>query len=175
VWRVIPALLFVALSFAASAEASRDLQSPGFRWVIVKSGRTDGATWTLLAIDSDDGRYCVKVDVMGSLRAKNCGRFYEPNGMKLGWTSDNVGRQPTFVVGAVAGAARDITIRLSNGTIRTVAGIPPGSPGLASGISFFIETKPCAAYPTAITARDIAHRIVASWSRPPKDPPLNRC
>ena len=92
--------------------------------------------------------------------------------------SDDRGPQPTFVAGAVTEAARQVTIRLSDGSARTVATIPPRLPVLAPGISFYIETKPCAAYPIAITARDAAGRVVASWRRAPNErpvPPVPRC
>ena len=95
----------LAATVPAGAQASSRGESPGFRWVIVKHGQTSGTAWMLSAIDSGDGRYCVKVSVEGAPRAKNCGRFFErgPSGspVLLGSAADSDGPQPTFVVGAV--------------------------------------------------------------------------
>ncbi len=178
--RVVVALLVAAAVSTASTQASHGGESPGFRWVVVKTGRIQGGAWALSAIDSGDGRYCVKVVVTGSPRAKKCGRFYVPGPtgvpVRLGWAFDSRGPGPTFVVGAVTEAARHVAIRLSGGDSRIVAAIPPRVAALSPGISFFIEPKSCAAYPIAITARNAAGRVVAGWRRPPTQrPPVPHC
>ena len=138
-------------------------------FVALKSGVSLGTKWTLSAISSGDGRYCVKVSAARSLRAHRCGRFYAPGQgrtpISLEWASDRDGSQPTFVVGAVVETIRHVTIRLSDGTAHTLATIQPPPPLHASGISFFVEVKLTSAYPIAITAYNAAGRIVASWRR----------
>jgi hypothetical protein len=163
-------LLLAAVGVSvAFVQASNAGVSPGFSWVAVTHGESGGRTWVLRAIDSGDGRYCVKVSVKASPRAKRCGRFYVPGPsgapVELGWASGNDGPQPTFVVGAVTQAARRVTIVLSDGTSRTVPALPPRVDGLAPGISFFVEAKPCTAYPLAITAVDGSGKILVRWRR----------
>ena len=163
-------VVLVALASAGAAGAS--CPRPGMiHTVTLTSGHLHGTPWSLRAIDSGDGRYCFDIILAGSRRAGHCGRFYVrgPNGapVQLGWTSVSHGSGQTFVAGAVAEAARRVSIRLSDSSVRTVATIPPGCL-LAPGISFFFAPTPPATSPTTITARDASGRIVVRWKRPAK-------
>jgi hypothetical protein len=132
------------------------------------SGHLRGTTWSLRAIDSGDGRYAFEIVIGGSRRAHHSGRFYVkgPDGMpvELGWTSSRPGTRPTFVAGAIAQAAREVTIRLSNGGVRTVRTVPPRC-GLSPGIAFFFEPVPAGAQPLSIAGRDGTGRVIVSWRR----------
>jgi hypothetical protein len=165
--RIAFGLVVAALVVADGAAASKGGGGAnGF--VALKSGVSLGTKWTLSAISSD-GRYCVRVSAARSLRAHRCGRFHAPGPGRapviLEWASDRDGSPPTFVVGAVVETVRHVTIRLSDGTARTLATIQPPPPLHASGISFFVEVKRSSAYPIAFTAYNAAGRVVASWRR----------
>jgi len=164
--RLAAATLFVVLGWAGNAHASCDLGM--LRMYTLASGHLAGATWSLRAIDSGDGRYAFEVIVGRSRRAHHSGRFYVegPGGapVELGWTSSKPGTRPTFVAGAIAQAARHVRIRLSNGTVRTVRTIPPRC-GLSPGIAFFLAPAPAGTHPVAISGRDARGKVVASWRR----------
>jgi hypothetical protein len=164
--RLTVAVGLAALSSAgvASASCGGGQVNP----VTVASGNWGGLPWRLQAIDSGDGRYGVKVFVAGSARARLSGRLYVSgrNGapINFGWTASTPATRPAFVAGVVTGAARRITVGLSNGAVRTVRTIPPRCL-LAPGISFFIATIPRGTRPAFFTARSAAGATVASWRR----------
>jgi hypothetical protein len=132
------------------------------------SGNVAGTKWSLRAIDSGDGRYAFDIMIGGSRRAHHSGRFYVkgPNGtpVELGFASSTPGTRPTFVAGAVAQAARNVSIRLSNGSVRTARTIPPKC-GLSPGIAFFFAPVPASTHPVSISGRDVAGRVIVSWRR----------
>src|SRR5581483_7891237 len=72
--RLAAATLFVVLGWAGNAHASCDLGM--LRMYTLASGHLAGATWSLRAIDSGDGRYAFEVIVGRSRRAHHSGRFY---------------------------------------------------------------------------------------------------
>jgi hypothetical protein len=132
------------------------------------SGQLAGAKWSLRAIDSGDGRYAFDIMIGGLRRAHNSGRFYVkgPTGapVELGFASSTPGTRPTFVAGAVAQAARDVSVRLSNGSVRSVRTIPPKC-GLSPGIAFFFAPVPAGTHPIAISGRDKTGKVIVSWRR----------
>jgi hypothetical protein len=138
------------------------------RMYTLTSGHLAGTKWSLRAIDSGDGRYAFEIMIGGSRRAHHSGRFYVKgaNGMpvELGFAASTPGTRPTFVAGAVAQAARDVSIRLSNGSLRTVRTIPPRC-GLSPGIAFFFAPIPASTHPVSISGRDLRGRIIVSWRR----------
>ncbi len=131
-------------------------------------GHWSGVSWKLRAIDSGDGRYGLTVVVAGSPRAELSGRFYVPgpNGapVDFGWTASTPGTPQAFVTGAVTGAAREVSVGLSNRSVRTVRTIPPRC-GLSPGISFFVAPIPGGTRPTFFSARNAAGKVVAGWRR----------
>lgn len=132
------------------------------------SGDLNGVKWRLRVRDGGDGRYCLNVFTGGSLRASRCGRFYMPgpNGspVRLAWISKRRGALPNFVAGAVISAAKQVAIRLSNGSVSDLRTMPPNR-FLAPGISFFFTTTPHGTYPVSITAHDRLDRVVTAWKR----------
>ena len=167
--RYVPMVAVVAAVAAAAGAyaASTGTSPPGLS--LVKSGRSDGATWMINAADSGDGRYCMEVDIGGSPAATKCGTFYLPGPggvpVRLGWTSNSHGALP-FVAGAVADPGVNVTIQLSDGSTRMTRAIVPGyALALAPGIDYFFVPTPAGAEPVAITARDDSGTIVATWTR----------
>jgi hypothetical protein len=124
----------------------------------------------LEAIDSGDLRYGMTVFVAGVRRASLSGRFHvrghsgAPVSTRdmFGWTSSVSGRSPAFVAGVVATTAREITVALSDGEVRTVRTIPPRCL-LQPDISFFIVATPAGAKPRSFTARSAAGAVVGRW------------
>ncbi len=167
--RLLAAALVLAAAATGGFFALRGSNGSGEH--VTASGRSyrgtwHGTSWQLTANDSGDGRYGVKVFTGGSLRATTSGRFYTPHlSEKLGWVTDSRGPDPPFVAGAVIEPSRHVTIRFSNGSVRTAATMPP-THLLAPGIAFFFMTKARAVYPIAITARDSAGHLIAAWERP---------
>lgn len=108
------------------------------------------------------------VFVAGSRRAALSGRFYVPgrdgSPVNFGWTSSTPDTRPAFVAGVVAEAAREITVGLSDRSVRTVRTVAPRCL-LAPGISFFIVAIPDGTYPTFFSARSATGKVVASWRR----------
>ena len=155
-----------ALASPNAARASCDLGM--ISMYTLTSGHLAGVKWSLRAIDSGDGRYAFDIMIGGSRRAHHSGRFYvkRPNGplVGLGFASSTPGSRPTFVAGAVAQAARDVSVRLSNSSVRTVRTIPPRC-GLSSGIAFFFAPVPAGTQPVSIAARDLTGRVIVSWRR----------
>jgi hypothetical protein len=164
--RVTTATVLVALASQSVARASCDLGM--LQMYTLTSGNVAGTKWSLRAIDSGDGRYAFDIMIGGSRRAHHSGRFYVkgPNGtpVELGFASSTPGTRPTFVAGAVAQAARNVSIRLSNGSVRTARTIPPKC-GLSPGIAFFFAPVPASTHPVSISGRDVAGRVIVSWRR----------
>jgi hypothetical protein len=166
VLRVVTVAVLAAIAHSGIARASCDLGM--LRMYTLTSGHLAGTKWSLRAIDSGDGRYAFDIMIGGSRRAHHSGRFYVkgPNGtpIELGFASSMPGTRPTFVAGAVAQAAREVSIRLSNGSVRTVRTIPPRC-GLSPGIAFFFTPVPASFHPVSISGRDVRGRIIVSWRR----------
>jgi hypothetical protein len=164
--RVATLAVLAALASPSIARASCDLGM--IRMYTLTSGHLAGTKWSLRAIDSGDGRYAFEIMIGGSRRAHHSGRFYVKgaNGMpvELGFAASTPGTRPTFVAGAVAQAARDVSIRLSNGSLRTVRTIPPRC-GLSPEIAFFFAPIPASTHPVSISGRDLRGRIIVSWTR----------
>ena len=162
--RVAAATTLAALACASFARASCDLGM--IRMYTLSSGHLAGTTWTLRALDSGDGRYAFEILDGGMRRAHHSGRFYVKRlggtPIELGRTSSEPGTRPTFVAGAIAQAARAVSIRLSNGSTRTVRALPPRC-GLSPGIAFFFAAVPAGAEPLSISGRDTTGRVVVSW------------
>lgn len=166
--RASVATVLIALASAGVASAScRDGQ---LRPATVAYGNWNGIPWRLQAIDSGDMRYAMTVFVAGSKRAGVSGRFHVPGHSgapvsardKFGWTSSAPGTSPTFVAGLVATGAREITVTLSDGEVRTARTIPPRCL-LQPDISFFIVTTPAGTKPRVFTARTAAGTVVGRW------------
>lgn len=166
--RASVAAVLIALGSAGVASAAcRDGQ---LRPATVASGKWRGASWALQAIDSGDLRYGVTVTVAGAKRASLSGRFHTPGhsgapvtaGDEFGWTSSMRGTAPVFAAGVVASVAREITVDLSDGKVRTVRTIPPRCL-LQPDISFFIVTIPRGTHPRSFTARSALGSVVGRW------------
>jgi hypothetical protein len=164
--RIAAVALLAAFASASVASASCDLGM--LSMYKLTSGHLAGTSWSLRAMDSGDGRYAFEVMIARSRRAHQSGHFYlkGQNGalVGLGWTLSSAGTRPRFVAGAVAQAAREVSIRLSNGSVRTVRTVPPTC-GLSPGIAFFFAPIPARAHPISISARSAAGRVVVSWKR----------
>jgi hypothetical protein len=162
--RITTVAVITALASASVAGASCNLGM--LEMYTLTSGHLAGTKWSLRAIDSGDGRYAFDIMIGRSRRASHSGRLWVkgPTGtpVELGIASSTPGTRPPFVAGAIAQAARDVNIRLSDGTVRTVRTIPPRC-GLSPGIAFFFAPVPAKAHPVSIVGRDAKGKAVVSW------------